>query len=535
MKNRGAQTEIIGRMAGMKGGAAVGSRVAGLGLGVLIGGGPLSVAWGDEGPRLVVLVVVDQLGAEQIERAGKYLKGGFGRLLGADGYQAVALHRHAGTETCPGHATLATGASPRGHGYPGNEFYDGEKVVYCLDAGPPPMERLGDVVRGGGGEVVALSLKDRGASLIAGENPTLAAWMSRPEGVLVQRVKGGEGQWDGKSGNPAADGGLVPVELVAESLVDSWLAKDWVATAPGGLPWVRVADDREVEKDLGNGRSFPHTAESGKGMSRATRLLTSPAGGWLLTEAALASIERYRLGADEKADLLSVSYSHYDGIGHTWTGGSWESAEALVALDADLGRMMERLDGLVGEGKWAMVLTGDHGGSLEAPQYVDLPAAVAAALPPEEGPFAAVVNIQDSSVYVDPRADPQLRELTLRRLREKLVEWPGIESVVDPKLPAGPYAEAFMLNWVPGRSPDLTAVLEPHFQRLYSGGPSGGNHGAPRKYDQAVPYLAWGAGIRAGRGGVVDTRQIAPTVARLVGLKPPNGAELGTISLSLEE
>ena len=94
-------------------------------------------------------------------------------------------------------------------------------------------------------------------------------------------------------------------------------------------------------------------------LGRALKL--TPAGGTFLTDAALSAVARFKPGADTTPDLLTVSYSHFDGISHTHTPESRESLDSLLRLDQELARLMDSLDASVGVGRWSLVLTGDHG------------------------------------------------------------------------------------------------------------------------------------------------------------------------------
>ncbi|MEC7948239.1 MAG: alkaline phosphatase family protein, partial [Myxococcota bacterium] len=193
-------------------------------------------------PRLVVLVVIDQLGTFHLDRSRDHLRGGFARMLGPDAWHGVGMHPHAKTETCPGHVTLATGAAPAVHGIPGNRFLvDGEKT-YCADLALMRVESIGDVFSEAGGSVVALSLKDRAALFLAGSTPTLAAWTDK-HGVLVHRPV--------SSGEPVA----VAPPLVGAAETRAWLAEPWAALDPGAFGTLPA--ESPYENDHGLGLGFP--------------------------------------------------------------------------------------------------------------------------------------------------------------------------------------------------------------------------------------------------------------------------------------
>lgn len=468
-------------------------------------------------PSLVVLVVVDQLGTVHLERSGGDMTQGFARLLASDGWQGVGEHPHAKTETCPGHVTLATGAAPAVHGIPSNRFMvDGEKT-YCGDLGLLWIESVGDVFSEAGGQVVGLSLKDRAAMFLAGRTPTLAAWMDQ-QGVLVER--------------PAAGADPVPVvpPLVPPETVGSWLATSWEPLDPTKLGDHPAESSHEHDHDMGKG--FPKIpASEAMPDQPGTALKYTPAGGTYLTTAALNAIDRHGLGADATPDLLTVSYSHFDGIGHAHTPASQESVDSLLRLDQDIGALMDGLDAKVGEGRWSLVLTGDHGAPEGVPTYVDLeavPETFSAALTAAGLP--GTVRGDGHGFWLDPGMDAPTRARAVEVVRAAAVGISGLEAVIAPGAvtPETPFADAYRDGYVAGRSADIELLLDADHIALYPPyGERGTDHGCPRAYDREVPLLAVGAGVASGTGRV-DTRTVAPSLAALAGLRPPAGATATT-------
>ena len=110
----------------------------------------------------------------------------------------------------------------------------------------------------------------------------------------------------------------------------------------------------------------------------------------------------------------------------------------------------------------------------------------------------------------------------------------GVLDLVDLKHPTGAFAEAFRASYFPGRSPDARLLLADNAVPVYKKDPRGTTHGAPRPYDQQVPFLAVGAGVKAGQGGVVDVRQVAPTAAALLGVPAPDGAQAPAVAAALQ-
>jgi hypothetical protein len=476
-------------------------------------------------PALVVLVVVDQLGEGHIERVQEHLTGGLSRMSGAAAYRATAVHPQAKTETCPGHVNLATGAAPAIHGIPSNRFYVGKEEVYCGDLALLRAESIGDVVSRGGGAVVSLSLKDRGALFLGGHTPALAAWPNR-QGVLVHR--------------PTAGAEPLPVApaLVPVSVWHPWLDVPWTPMDPAVLDSFGIPDVAPHEDPEGLGASFPKVAASTVFSKKMINgLKYTPAGGRYLTAAALASVDRFKLGQDPTADLLTVSYSHFDGIGHAYTPASQESIDALLRFDRDLAELQAGLDARVGAGRWTMLLTGDHGAPMVAPTYVDLlqvPERISQSL--EKAGLPEFVVGDGHGFWLAPGLAGAELVQAQAIVRDAVQGIEGVEAVVFPPSLAAdaPFKSAFSAGYVAERSADFELLLGANHIALYPpSGETGTDHGCPRGYDQRVPFLATGAGIAPGTGPDVDARQVAATLASLLGVEPPSNAEMGPVMAAL--
>lgn len=464
---------------------------------------------------LVVLVVVDQLGTMHLDRLPEGHSGGFARLLTEDAWRGMGVMPHAKTETCPGHVTLATGAAPAVHGIPSNRFMVDGKKTYCGSLSLLRAQSIGDVFSKAGGEVVALSLKDRAAMFLGGRSPTLAAWVDR-SGVMVQR--------------PAGSEEAVPVEppLVTPEQVTAWLSESWTPLDASVLEASGLPDSSAHEADPGMGTAFPKTPAieaMPDNLGRALKL--TPAGGTFLTEAALAAVARFKLGTDATPDLLTVSYSHFDGIGHTNTPESRESLDTLLRLDLELARLMSGLDTTVGKDRWSLVLTADHGAPPVAPKYVDLekvPERLAPLL--EKAGMPTTVTIDGHGIWLDASLDTDGVVAAVPLVEAVVADMTGVEAVVVPAAVTAdtPFAEAYTAGVVPGRSTQIELLLAENYVALYApSGPRGTDHGSPRDYDREVPLLAIGPGVTPGTGRT-DTRTIAPSLATMGGLTGPADA-----------
>lgn len=460
-------------------------------------------------PRLLVEIVVDQLPIRLFEAPRSLYTGGLARLSGPEAFTAVGRYAHAITFTCPGHATISTGAAPSVSGIVSNDWYvpgepEGERV-YCGDAAFLRVPTLADQVLGNGGQVAALSIKDRGARMLGGTKGTLVAWFDKKA--------------------------LTFTEPLASLDLAKWQSMEWTALYPDVYAERVGPDQGPFEGDPGNGTTFPHPA---------TAFLYTPYAGSALTDAAIAAADQLALGTDDVPDLLAVSYSEIDYIGHAFSSESWESLDAMVRLDQDLGRLFEHLDATVGRDRYTVLLSSDHGsartggprvkaGAVEAAAA----AALAASNPP--GMQTGTVVWEDPGLWLPPavRADPAKRAVAAAAVADAVRAVPGIGGAWAWRdLPVdGPYAEAVKLSLDEERSGDVYVMLAPGALYDYEGSEGKGtSHGTPYDDDVLVPILAWGVGVAPGVAPAPsDMRSIAPTAAALLGIAPPSGATAGPV------
>jgi hypothetical protein len=306
-------------------------------------------------PKLVVLLIVDQLPAWAFTLKRPHLKGGFDRLL-REGEWHTGEHPSAATTTAPGHAVISTGEPPATSGILGNEWYRRaqDKVLRSVeDVDGSPTARwlrvpgLGDAIAaaGTGAKAVAVALKDRAAILTLGR-AGLPIWYDRKS---VSWTSTAPPPWLAEHNRRAP---------IAARFKDRWTADDprRLAALSG------TTDDQPGETgDQGFGPTFPHDLAATKDPARA--LLAAPAGNQVVLDAGLAAIDGEGLGRDGAADLLALSLSAHDYAGHAWGHESWEAWDMMLRLDEQLGRFLDALDAKVGAGRWAMLVTSDHGAS----------------------------------------------------------------------------------------------------------------------------------------------------------------------------
>lgn len=530
-------------------------------VGFLLLGGTASA----EPPRLVVQVVVDQLSMAQLDRAEDLLSSeGLGRLLAQGTVARDARYMGAPTVTAHGHATLATGTYGATHGIVGNTWHvPGKGEVYvCHD----PEHRLltrattardctspvdlraptfADALKWSrpGAKVVTLSLKDRSAVLSGGGRPDAAVWYDAATDRWTTST------WYGKA-LPA----WVPAGAVSEG-VDAWhrladpslcklLPKQDRPKAPGAcveaLYETRAGpdDDPAEHGSAGFGPTFPHRLPEPGEPTRGRLFRTTPLADQALFELGMRALEHAELGRDTHPDLLVISASGFDSIGHDFGPESQESLDALLRLDRTLAAFMRALDRYVGKGRWVLALSADHGVmpttakaaarglsarhvDLEALRTTAQEALVEAGLAAVEvAPFANV----GLSFATPPR--PADRERAERVVAEAVLSVDGVAmsfpgTLLGSGLSLEGHARRHARSWYRGRSPDVVVLPRPlwTFEDVAS-------HGTSYLADSRVPFIIYRGGrAPAAVDGPIDVASLTPTLALIAGSAPPAAAD----------
>ena len=526
-------------------------------------------------PRLILQVTVDQLRGDLPMRYYDRLgKGGLRFLLDTGTVYTNAHHRHANTETIVGHATLATGADPSVHGMIGNVWLDrvsGELTYNVEDARYPILGKGAGVDKkteidatqktarsdgrspsrilvstfsdeltlalGGKSKVFGVSVKDRGAISMAGHTGK-AFWFSKKSGEFI-------------------------TSSFYYDQYPEWVA-DWNAQKPAskydGKSWQLLhdrssylfgaADDRPYETALpGFGRTFPHPFGNLGDKYFTTLLTISPAGDELTLDFAKALIRNEGLGRDDNPDYLAVSFSATDYIGHMFGPSSLESEDNILRLDQTLAELIHFVDAQVGLDRTLIVLSADHGGP-EAPGYLAELGFEADYIYPKAFDKAGAISALKARfgigkelittyfhpyVYLNRKviAEKGLDQAEVERaVAEELTRFDGVALAVSSsalsvgRVPDTPLMQSILRNYNPNRSGDIYVVFEPNrFVNDFDGLKVAATHGSPWRYDTYVPIIFAGMGIAAQRiNRMVHTIAIAPTLALLVGAKPPTGA-----------
>lgn len=489
-------------------------------------------------PKLLVLIVFDQLRGDYLSRwRGLFGPGGFDRLMTEGAWFTDCHYPYALTATGPGHASLATGCPPRVHGIIGNGWYDRttSSNVYCATVGDryqrvPPRtgasssggrgsspERLlvptiGDLVKQRGGKVVALSLKDRGAVLLAGRQPDAVYWFEDDEGQFVTSTyyRDAPHAWirEFHQSRPA----------------ERWFGHTWRQLRED-VNYDNFAGPDQVPGEgtgVGQGVTFPHPLTAGltqPGSKYFQALYNSPFANDLLWELAQAALAGENLGRGEKCDLLCLSFSANDPIGHCWGPDSHEVLDVTLRSDRLVKQVLDTLDRWVGPGQYVLVLCSDHGVAplpeVSQKQGRDAARVSLPSLGLEKHLQAALgrgehrgrwLIISDGEVYFQERtlaAHQVSRRAAELAAREFLQQQPGVLRVYtrteleDGASRLDDFGQRFRESFYPERSGDIFVLFKPYW--LPTTRLTGTNHGTPHPYDTHVPLLVFGRGIRAGQ------------------------------------
>jgi predicted AlkP superfamily pyrophosphatase or phosphodiesterase len=505
-----------------------------------------------EPPRLVVGVVVDQMRTDLLYRYwDNFGDDGFKRLVMQGSFQRDAHFNYTPTVTGPGHASIYTGTTPSDHGIVANDRYDRQlrRTIYCVEdtavrsvgtastAGRrSPAQLLATTLADelelrfdGRSRTIGVALKDRSAILPIGRMGDAAYWfIGGEEGRFVSST------WYMDSLPAWVEG------FNARHLAEAHLARTWEPLLPADRYHTPLADDNTYEIPLARGLrpTLPVDLDSLRKAGAGLELISyTPWGNTLTTDLALAAIEGEGLGRDAHTDLLAVSYSSPDILAHRVGPRAIELEDLYIRLDRELARLLQALDDQVGEGRYTLFLTADHGGA-DVPRFLQDRGASAGYVDLAEfrrtidveltrDARACIDTIIEGQVFLDrfySEWDENVVLVTDAIARHPLVA--GVTNTLLIPLHHGPdhLHELVMNGHMPGRSGDiLISWLPGHFEREGWNAGRGTTHGSGWSYDTHVPVILFGRGVRAGevlrRTAITD---IAPTVAAIIGMARPN-------------
>ena len=511
-------------------------------------------------PKLVVGIVVDQMRWDYVNKFKPFFKtqNGFLHFINEGATCDNTLIPYVPTVTACGHASVYTGSVPALNGIAGNNWYDNilQKKVYCVDdasvqavgttnypAGQMSPVNLwtstiGDELKFATNfksKVIGVSLKDRGAIIPAGHAADAAYWYDSKTGNFISSTYYSPNlpEWLSRYNN--------------EHHVDSYYSKGWNLSLQKSI-YENICDtDENVYESVPFGKEakhFPYDFSTfiGKDYSKIS---TTPFGNNLVVDVAKQALLNERLGADNITDLLALSFSSPDYIGHSFGPNSWETLDGYIKLDEILADFFSFLDKQVGKGNYTVFLTADHAVA-NIPAYSKIhkiPSEVyddgavrkdiiaclnANNLSPKLISFVGEYNIYFNHPLLDSLqiGSEKLTALITNFLEKK----PQVLQVVESRKAAyAPLPQSAREKIVNGynaqRGGDLMILTK---SGVVDGYPTGTSHGVLYNYDAHIPFLIVGNGIKH---GVVNKptymTDIAPTISTLLGIQMPSGS-IGT-------
>ena len=527
---------------------------------------PLMQAQEISKPKLVVGIVVDQMRFDYIYKYwNKFGEGGFKRLV-KQGYQCKNLqYNYVPTYTGPGHSSIYTGTTPERHGIISNDWFNREtkRSIYCAE--DPSVKTIGSatekvgqmsprnllsttvgdelrVASKQGSRVYGIALKDRAAILPAGHLANAAYW------------------FDGASGNFVSSSFYCKelpkwlVEFNKKQKALAYLSQPWTTFLPIDQYTESLPDQTPYESAFKGTTSvtFPYNLKQlmatndGQNLIRAT-----PFGNSLTKDLALELMSQEKLGKGAFTDMLCVSFSSTDYIGHYFGTDAVETEDVYLRLDADLKLLLDSMEAYVGKENLLVFLTADHGGAtvpaylmdLKAPggymNYGPVEAELKQWLKTQTGIDSNIIGIFNDQVYLNEE-DLKNNGNNISETELLVADWllhvKGIHSTITASdLRRNEFTSGsnhfIQKGFHPKRSGNVMIAMEPNWMEYHA---KGTTHGTAYNYDTRVPMLWYGWKIQQGETvAPFHIDDIAPTVSWLLNIPFPNATSGNPIPLPI--
>jgi predicted AlkP superfamily pyrophosphatase or phosphodiesterase len=508
-------------------------------------------------PKLVVGIVVDQMRWDYVNKFKPFFKtqNGFLKLMNQGASCNNNLIPYLPTVTACGHTAVYTGSTPAIHGITGNSWYDNiqQRMVYCVEdnsvqavgienssAGKmSPLNvwttTIGDELKlatNFKSKVFGVSLKDRGAIIPAGHSADGAFWYDSKSGNFISST------YYGKS---------LPTWLTNYNnakKVDSFYKLGWSLSLPANVYEANCDTDQNEYESIPFGKDakgFPYGLNQFIGKDYG-KVANTPYGNNLVLDVATQTIINEKMGLDDITDLLAVSFSSPDYIGHAFGPNSWETLDGYIKLDELLAQFFTTLDQQVGKDNYTVFLTADHAVA-PIPGYAQkhkIPAGTITddGIKNELGKMLTakglnpklISAITEFNIYFNHNLMDSL-QVTQDKLTSLITNYleqkSNIIQVVESRkaaiapLPQS-IRERIVNGFNPQRSGDLMFITK---SGVVGGGNTGTGHGVFYNYDAHIPLLFYGKGIKKGQVNNVNyMTDIAPTITTLLGIQMPSGS-----------
>ena len=506
-------------------------------------------------PKLVVGIVVDQMRYDHIDRYWeKYTDDGFKRIVNKGFFCKNTHFNYVPTYTGPGHASIYTGTTPSVHGIIGNLWFDRNtrNLVYCVgDADVLPAgtrspagkmspkylmsSTIGDELKSsteGKAKVIGIAIKDRGAILPAGGKGDAAYWYDGTTGTWIssQHYMDYLPDW--------------VREFNGRKLPMKYLSEPWNTLLPIEEYTESLPDDNPYEEPFAGKAKpvFPYDLQMLARYNLQFNLVkATPFGNTMTAEFAKAAIKSEALGQDDITDMLAVSFSSTDYIGHQFGPQSIEVQDAYLRLDRDLADLLEYLDEQVGRNDYLLFLTSDHG-AVDVPAHLKnmnkpggyfddlgLQAQVDDGLLKKFGHDSLVLGFNDLQFYLDTERIAD-EGLDLKEIEKAVVEiasgFGGVaiaSTAID--LMKATESDSILMKMKMGYHPKLSGDVLLHLKPGWINWKTlGTTHGSGYHYDTHVPLIWYGVGIKKGTtSDYVAITDIAATLSQLLKIAKPSG------------
>ena len=513
-----------------------------------------SVNNGIDRPKLVIGIVVDQMRWDFLYRYyDRYGEGGFKRLIKRGFSFENTMLPYTPAVTAAGHTCLFTGSIPALHGIVGNDWVEkntgdtlyctGDKTVQSVGTWSPAgkmsprnmlVTTVGDELRQATNfksRVYGIALKDRGGIVAAGHTANAAYWMDDSTGnwisstYYMQQLP----QW--------------VQQMNAEKLPDAFLSK----------PWNLLRDpeqyDQSIPEDSSYARagsyritySFPHTVNTNGGKNYLG-LRATPFGNTITLDFAERLIRNEHLGATGQTDMLCISLSSTDYVGHAFGPQSREVEDTYLRLDKELEDFFSMLDQKFGKDQYLLFLSADHGAG-SPPGFLqdeNIPGGLLAgkamlkefneALYARYGVKDLLQNYYEYQFFFNRRkinsaqinlVDAEQFVVDLLQKKSEVLtafSYDQLDRQVLPEFLRKKYENSYF----PKRSGDIQMVLKPGYTETYA---KGTDHGSAYAYDAHIPLLFYGWNIKPGKTNrETYMTDVAPTIAALLHIQMPSGS-----------
>ncbi|KAA9039159.1 alkaline phosphatase family protein [Ginsengibacter hankyongi] len=505
-------------------------------------------------PKLIVGLVIDQMRWDYLYRYyNLYSENGFKRLINNGFSCENTFIPYVPTYTAPGHTCIYTGSVPAIHGIVANDWYDktAGKNMYCTDdsivstVGSNSLEgkmsprnlwvtTLGDELRlsnNFSSKVIGIAIKDRASILPAGHTANAAYWFDASVG-----------KWITSSYYEKE----LPDWVIKENekkLPDAYMSKDWNTLLPISKYTLSTADNEDFEGNIPGETTptFPHKlSQITKGKYEVFKY--TPFASSYTFDMAKQAVKNEELGMGNFADMLAISISSTDYMGHTFGPNSIEAEDTYLRLDRDIADFLSYLDAQLGRGNYLLFLTADHG-VVNVPGFLEehnvpagtfntslLISTINKMLSEKYGLSNGIIAIENNQVYMNNneinnsgknKNDVENYIISYLKTQPYIENAFSTENIATQSMPAQ-IKERLINGYNPKRSGEIGFFTKPAFT---GGGTKGTTHGAWNPYDAHIPLLWFGYNIKPGKTNrEVNMTDIAPTLSAILKIQMPNGS-----------